>query len=330
MARRGARNQEFLTYYKANTFLLATLSSLSSKSENFKKSISHVDSLHAVIDAYLVALKDRMKISPFDEILKNINESIEKKLATNKVSLVKAEFVFRYHIPDGQDPGDIKDYSNVLAAINEFNGMLNQAWEYMMTEDGAVNLLLENFNEFSCNYISTIIIERFKQSPDYNDFQAAMMCLTALLRVDFINMYAFSDSKKYSTELLKLKRKIFVRSTKEIKKEVLAPANDEADKEWENGDYRLHYEMASKLLPKYKSIFKDKLKEAALYSYSNRVGSYRSEVKYKERISAINEEKGECKLTKENIKKSIKKAAEKHHKYFDTGKEYREKEAHHK
>ena len=150
MARQRARNQELLNYYQANPFLLATLSSLSSKSENFKESISHVDSLHAVIDAYLVALRHRMKKSPFDEILKSINESIEKKLAANKVSLVKAEFVFRYYMPDDQDPGDIKDYSNVLAAINEFNAKLNQAWEFLMVEDVALNLLLENFNEFSC------------------------------------------------------------------------------------------------------------------------------------------------------------------------------------
>lgn len=330
MARQRARNQELLNYYQANPFLLATLSSLSSKSGNFKKSISHVDSLHAVIDAYLVALRDRMKISPFNEILKSINESIEKKLATNKVSLVKAEFVFRYYIPDGQDPVDIKDYSNVLAAINEFNAKLNQAWEFLMVEDDAINLLLENFNEFSCCYISTILIQKFKQSSDYNDFQASLMCLAALLKVDFINLYAFSDSKKYSTELLKIKRKIFVRSTKEIKEEVLVLANDEADKEWEQGDYRLHYEMAIKILPKYKLIFKNKLLEAALYSRTKRVGLYRSEDKYQERVRVINEERGECKLTKEHIKKGIKNAAEKHHKYFDTGREYREKESYYK
>ncbi|WP_144004922.1 hypothetical protein [Solidesulfovibrio fructosivorans] len=129
---------------------------------------------------------------------------------------------------------------------------------------------------------------------------------------------------------MKLKRKVFVRSTKEIKAEVLVLANNEADEEWKKGDYRMHYEMSRKLASKYKVMFKEKLLEAALYSYTNKVGMYRHKNKYNERVKNIKNEKGECKLTIDHINKGIRPAAEKHHKYFDTGKEYREKEAHYK
>lgn len=326
MARQRARNQELFNYYKNNPFALVTLSLLASNSKIFNESTLHVNSLHIILDDYELDLTNKLQTSPLAKVYEMFNDAIKKDEETKGLKLIKSELVFRYYIPDNQGQSSIKDYSNVLNAINEFNGRMNQAWEYLLNDRENIELFRENFEEFAGYIISLIIIKRFKESPDYNSFQAAMMCLAALLRIDFLKLYAFCDSQKYSTELLKLKRKVFVRSTKEIKAEVLARANDEADKRWEDGDYHMHFEMSGELETAYKLLFKEKLLEAALYSYTNKVGLYRHENKYNERLKTIENEEGECKLTIEHINKGIRPAAEKHHKYFDTGKKYREKD----
>lgn len=330
MARQRAHNQELFNYYKNNPFALVTFSSLASNSKIFKKSTSHIDSLRTILNDYELDLTNRLQVSPFAQIYEMFNNALKNDEEIESLKLVKSELVFRYYIPDNQSKIATRDYSNVLSAINEFNGMMNQAWRHLINDKKNIDLFRDNFEEFAGYMIGLIILERFKKSSDYNNFQASLMCLAALLRIDFLKLYAFCDSQKYSTELLKLKRKVFVRSTKEIKAEVLALANDEADEEWKKGDYRMHYEMSRKLAPKYKIMFKEKLLEAALYSNKNKVGMYRHENKYNERVKSIDNEKGECKLTIDHINKGIRPAAEKHNKYFDTGKEYREKEAYYK
>ncbi|WP_043793787.1 hypothetical protein [Solidesulfovibrio fructosivorans] len=149
MARQRARNQELFNYYKNNPFALVTFSLLASNNKVFKESTSHIDSLHTVLDDYELDLTNKLQASPFAKIYEMFNNAIRKDEEARPLELVKSELVFRYYIPDNQSKNAIKDYSNVLSAINEFNGMINHAWIHLINDKEGIDFIRNNFEEFA-------------------------------------------------------------------------------------------------------------------------------------------------------------------------------------
>jgi len=322
MVRKRGINNELFDHYKAKPYFLKYLTLNSNKNSFYKKNVSEIDALHKMVDSYALELKQKLNSSPLKEFVFILKQAKKRRESEAGVCLDKAEVAFRYYIPDDLGRSKFKDLFNVGDIIKSINMDMNLCWKYMCINKDDIDLVKQCFNDYAVVKAKSIIIENLNKSDCHGNIQAVLMCLAALLRLDFVDTYAFCDSDGYKKYIVKKAGQKNAAKAHSIRKKVLNLAEPLADKKWNEGSKLLHYEMIYDIMPELNDSLREALLKELEKSYKNKTGRYKNKEEYERMKLKIN--RGGRDFQYDEVLPYIKKVAKRHGRYFDPGEEHRE------
>jgi hypothetical protein len=323
MGKKKGLNEEIYNYYKDSSFFLRSLTRNVNKDSFFKRECSEIEMLWKLIESYETELKKLLRSSPLKNVESVLKKAKKKSEGRKAPRLIKSDLVFCYHVPDDLGESELNCFSDVGAIIQQINSDMHAYWEFVRENEDDAKMVKDNFNDFVVVKARVGIIERVKTSEHWGNIQALLMAISSLLRLDFVNIYAFCDSDKYKEYIVKQSGKRNASKYHAIRKSVLYLVGPKADKEWEDGSTLMHYKMIEKLMPEINEELRRRLLKSLEESYLNKKGVYKNKEVYERRKLAI--KRGDSDFEYDEILPAIKRVARQRGRYFDPAEDSRKK-----
>ena len=239
-----------VTFYKTNSFLVSTMTAIAGEAIRDSNKASCAELLKNIIDDHEKMLCLKLKEEPLWE-MESLLRSAQEILKQRKgVSLEKAPVYFKHHLPSEHGLGFNKDYASEKRAISYVHGDLNKIWIAYKDNESKSNILTKNFEQYVPIAAGLLLINWLKQSPDNGKTSALLLCISALIKLDQLKLYALFRSKAYEDYAACRKGK---RHSDELLKDLIPLVGELKSKAidlWDNkDDQRWHAQMARDLTP---------------------------------------------------------------------------------
>ena len=311
-----------LDFYQNNALFMRTLTSAGNDRLFFKKCFPQQDFLNKIIDMRYDELDLLLEKEPFKYIVSSMRKLKTTVDLEKSQSLKKNKPVFSFFIPDDFSGKYLRSISDVTYVIKKIQRETDACWDDVRKNSKLLMLLRDNFVEYVVLIASVRIINALNKSSERNNPEAVIRCFASLLRLDYIKVYAFSDSEDFKSRIAK---EVGVGNASEynsIKNKVLSFADSEARRMWRAGSTLKHHQIARELEPMINEELRIKLLKAVEESYLRKRGRYKCAKVYEAMKDKIKE--GGRDLSLWQIKRAIAESAKVYNMFFDPGKKSRE------